>query len=63
VVLGVLREIAHGHGFLDLGGKLVLELVLENFDLCEKLFFDVLRHSYSMARRVALSARDKELDF
>ena len=30
VVLGVLRQIAHGHGLLDLGGKLVGKLVLEN---------------------------------
>jgi len=44
VVLGVLRQISHGHGLLDLGGKFVLELVLEEFDLGEKLLFDVFGH-------------------
>ncbi len=29
VIFGVLRQIAHGHGLLDLGGKLVGELVLQ----------------------------------
>jgi hypothetical protein len=38
----------------------MLELMLKDFDLCEKLFFDVLRHSYSMAAsRGAQTARDK----
>jgi hypothetical protein len=44
VIFGVLREISHGHGLLDFGGKLVGELVLKDFDLFEKLFFDVFGH-------------------
>jgi hypothetical protein len=49
VVFGVLREISHGHSLLDLGGKLVGELVLKDFDLFEKLLFNVLGHPGSRA--------------
>jgi hypothetical protein len=30
VILGILRQISHRHGLLDLGGKLVGKLMLEN---------------------------------
>jgi len=39
----VLRQISHGTAFLS-RRKFVLELVLEEFDLGEKLLFDVFGH-------------------
>jgi hypothetical protein len=63
VILGVLREIAHGHGLLDLGRKLVVELVLEYFNLSEKFLFDSIWHSQSIAaNKAAESTKDKTLD-
>ena len=63
VILGVLREIAHGHGLLDLGGKLVGELVLKKLDLFEKLFFNVLGHPWSVAGSGAAPSAGDERTF
>ena len=49
VVLGVLRQIAHGHGLLDLGRQFVSKLVLKCSNLFEKLLFDVIGHPCSVA--------------
>ena len=44
VVLGVFRQISHGHGLLDLGRQLVGKLMLKDSDLFEQLLFNVIGH-------------------
>ena len=62
VILGVLRQIAHGHGLLDLRGQLVGELVLKNLNLFEKLFLNVFGHPRSVAGSgAALAAKDESV--
>jgi hypothetical protein len=64
MILGVFREIAHGDSLLDLGGKLVSELMLKDLDLVEKLFLNVLGHPWSVAGSgAAQSARDERTFF
>ena len=44
VILGVFAEVAHSHRLFDFGGQFMGELMLELFDLFQKLLFDVFGH-------------------
>ena len=44
VVLGVLRQVSHGDGLLDLRRQFVSKLMLKCSDLFEQLLFNVIGH-------------------
>ena len=44
VVLGVLRQVSHGDGLLDLRRQFVGKLMLKYSDLFEQLLFNVIGH-------------------
>ena len=44
VVLGIFREVAHGHGLLEFGRKFVIQLVFQEIDFFLELLLYVFRH-------------------
>jgi hypothetical protein len=49
VVLGVLAEVTHGDGLLELLGKLVIQLMFQDLDLVFQFLFDLFRHAAPLA--------------
>jgi hypothetical protein len=58
VILGIFRQISHGHGFLNLRRQLVRELVFQDVDFSKKLLLNVLGHQCPL-RRAHRSDRER----